>query len=70
MIRKIIEWDKKRKFGHKFKDFILITGANVAINLFIFFVSQEINLKVAVATSVISVWLFNRKNPEHYDRSL
>lgn len=64
MIRKIIEWDKKRKFGHKFEDFILITGVNLAINLLIVYVSQEINLKVAVATTLISVWLFNRENPE------
>lgn len=63
MIRKIIEWDKKRKFGHKFWDFILILCLYVVINLFAFIAAGELNLYLLGATAILSVWLWNRKPP-------
>lgn len=63
MIKKIVEWDKKRKFGHKFEDFILIFCVYVVINLLVFFALKEINLYVTSITAVVSVLLWSRNPP-------
>lgn len=63
MFRKIIEWDKKRKFGHKFEDFIIIFWTCITINIFAYFTLKEFNLYIAGVTSIISVLLWNRRAP-------
>lgn len=63
-IRKIIEWDKKRKFGHAFQDYIVILFTYAFVNTLMFFISGKINFVLIIVTATISVLLWNRTPPE------
>ena len=64
MIHKIIEWDKRRKFGHKNGDFIFLLCCVLIINLIVFFVTHKINILVLVLSTVVYVILVNRDTPD------
>ena len=64
IIKKIIEWDKHRKFGHKFSDFILLLCVGAIINILITAITQDINELYVFITAMICVLLWSRKAPD------
>lgn len=64
IIHKIIEWDKKRKFGSRFFDFILLLCIYLAINMTIMCVTKRINIPIIVITIFLYEILVNRSLPD------
>lgn len=64
MIHKIIEWDKRRKFGHRFGDFIFLLFCVVIINVIVVCVTQKINIWVLVLSMGVYEILVNRDRPD------
>lgn len=64
MIHKIIEWDKRRKFGHRFGDFIFLLFCVVLINTIMFCVTHKINILVLILSLVIFEILVRRDAPD------
>lgn len=64
MINKIIEWDKRRKFGHRFGDFIFLLFCVVIINVIVVCVTQKINIWVLVLSMGVYEILVNRDRPD------
>lgn len=64
MIHKIIEWDKRRKFGHRFGDFIFLLFCVFIINTIVFCITQKINIFVLVLSMVVYEILVSRDTPD------
>lgn len=64
MIHKLIEWDKRRKFGHRFADFIFLLCFGILINVIVVCVTHKINILVLVLSIVVYEILVNRDSPD------
>ena len=64
IVKKVIEWDRRRKFGHKFEDFVLLLVASMVLTLVVTYVSKEINYMQIFITVFVCATLWNRKNPD------
>lgn len=65
MIHKIIKWDKKRKFGCRFGDFILLLCCVIIINLIAVYITHKINAVIMILSVVVYVILVNRNSLEY-----
>ncbi len=67
MIHKIIEWDKRRKFGHRFSDFvllycvysILLYCVYFIVNITVFYITGKLNILVMILSTIIFELLIN-----------
>lgn len=64
MIKKIIEWDKRRKFGHRFGDFVFLICSVAIINAIVAYVTDKINIPLLVLSMAIYLILVNRDRPD------
>lgn len=65
VIHKIMEWDKKRKFGCRFGDFILLLCCVIIINLIAVYITHKINVVLMILSVAVYAVLVNRSSPEY-----
>lgn len=64
ILHKIIEWDKQRKFGHTFGDFLFMLLFTMILNVVVCLIANRIVMPVLIISTIIYVIIVNRKSPD------
>lgn len=66
LINRLIEWDRGRKFGCEFTDFLMILLVVLIVNMLPIIFSWNLNNRMLLGftTIIFGIWLSNRRPPE------